>query len=111
MSTEVKSRIRAFDQGEAAEIETAIQRALAEDVGSGDATTNSIVSPEALTEALIKTKQQGVIAGLNVAAAVFQSLDGEIEFDALVEDGSWVESGITAASIRGSARSILTAER
>src|SRR5215204_4199162 len=106
MSTEVKSQqIAVFDQSEAAGIEASIQRALREDVGSGDATTNSIVSPEARLEALIKTKQRGVVAGLNVAAAVFQKLDRDIEFEALVEDGSWVESGITGASINGAARS------
>ena len=94
-----------------AEIESLIRRALAEDVGSGDATTNSIVSEHARLEAFIKAKQHGVVSGLAVAAGVFRTLDENVAFDALVAEGSSVESGTTVATIRGSARSILTAER
>ena len=94
-----------------AEIESLIRRALAEDVGSGDATTNSIVSEDARLEALIKAKQHGVVSGLAVAAAVFRTLDENVTFDAAVAEGSSVESGATVATIHGSARSILTAER
>ncbi|HEU4477769.1 MAG TPA: carboxylating nicotinate-nucleotide diphosphorylase [Pyrinomonadaceae bacterium] len=94
-----------------AEIESLIRRALEEDVGAGDATTNSIVSESARLEALIKAKQHGVVSGLAVAAAVFRTLDENVTFDAAVADGSSVESGTTVATIHGSARSILTAER
>jgi nicotinate-nucleotide pyrophosphorylase (carboxylating) len=52
-----------------------------------------------------------VIAGLNVAAAVFQRLDPDIQFEPLLEEGSWVETGTIVASIDGPARAILTAER
>ena len=112
MAIEVSSqRLGDSEAIEAAEIESAIQRALAEDVGPGDATTDSIVSPEAHLNALIKTKQQGVVAGLQLAAAVFRSLNASIEFQGKVEDGAWVESGLTVATISGPARGILTAER
>src|SRR6185436_1472843 len=112
MSTQAKSQsLACFDPAFAAEIRSSIERALAEDVGPGDATTDSIVAAQARTEALIKTKQEGVVAGLNVAAAVFQTLDQDVEFDAQVAEGSWVEPGINVATMRGSARSILTAER
>jgi nicotinate-nucleotide pyrophosphorylase (carboxylating) len=112
MSTQAKSQsLAGFDPAFAAEIRSSIERALAEDVGPGDATTDSIVAAEARTEALIKTKQEGVVAGLNVAAAVFQTLDQDVEFEAQVAEGSWVAAGTNVATIRGSARSILTAER
>jgi nicotinate-nucleotide pyrophosphorylase (carboxylating) len=112
MSTEVKSQERlAAEPAVSDEIEASIRHALAEDVGSGDATTNSIVSASARIEAFIKAKQHGVIAGLDVAAAVFHALDEEVDFRPEVSDGSSVESGTVVAKIYGSARSILTAER
>ena len=112
MSTEVKSEIkRDFDQALTADIQSLIQRALSEDLGDGDATTNSIVSPDARLEGLIKAKQQGVVAGLKVAAAVFRALDQKIEFQASVQDGTFVDIGVVVAAISGPARSILTAER
>lgn len=112
MSTKVKAETRTeFDSVLAAEIEASIKRALAEDVGPGDATTNSIVSADARTEGLIKAKQQGVVSGLMVAAAVFQTLDPKLEFKASIQEGALVRSGTVVASISGSARSILTGER
>ena len=112
MSTEVKSEIKPdLDQALAADIESSIQRALSEDLGDGDATTNSIVSPDARLEVLIKAKQQGVVAGLKVAAAVFNALDQKIEFQASVQDGTFVDNGVVVAAISGPACSILTAER
>jgi nicotinate-nucleotide pyrophosphorylase (carboxylating) len=112
MSTEVKSETKPdLDQLVAADIESSIQRALTEDLGDGDATTNSIVSPDARLEGLIKAKQPGVVAGLKVAAAVFHALDPNVEFRSSVQEGELVESGVVVASIYGSARSILTAER
>ncbi|HEX4899228.1 MAG TPA: carboxylating nicotinate-nucleotide diphosphorylase [Pyrinomonadaceae bacterium] len=112
MATEVKSEIKPdLDQALTADIESSIQRALSEDLGDGDATTNSIVSPDARLEGLIKAKQQGVVAGLKVAAAVFNALDQKIEFQASVQDGAFVDNGVVVAAISGPARSILTAER
>jgi nicotinate-nucleotide pyrophosphorylase (carboxylating) len=112
MSAEVKLESSAdFYQVLPTEIESLIKRALAEDVGSGDATTNSIVSADARLEALIKAKQHGVLSGLAVAAAVFRALDEDVTFDDTVGEGSSVESGTIVATVQGSARSILTAER
>jgi nicotinate-nucleotide pyrophosphorylase (carboxylating) len=112
MPAEVKSEARPdLDLLGAAAIESSIQRALTEDLGTGDATTNSIVSLDARLEGLIKAKQQGVVAGLEVSAAVFHALDQAVEFRASVQEGALVESGVVVASLYGSARSILTAER
>ena len=93
------------------EILSSVERALAEDIGSGDVTTNSIIAAGATLKAAIISKQEGVVAGLGVARAAFQLFDKQIEFDARLEEGERVESGQLLADVRGSARSILTAER
>lgn len=112
MSAELKESSSAdFNHRWPAAIESLIKRALAEDVGSGDATTNSIVSAGARLEALIRAKQHGVVSGLAVATAVFRALDEDINFEAAVAEGSTVDSGTIVATVHGSARSILTAER
>lgn len=95
----------------APEIVACIRLALQEDVGSGDVTTNSIIEPETTAMCLIVGKQQGVVAGLDVAETVFRTLDGSIEFEPLFAEGATVEPGAFLASIKGSARAILTGER
>lgn len=85
--------------------------ALAEDIGKGDATTDSMV-PEALTAtAVIKSGAACVCAGLPIAEQVFKELDPQCEFETAVEEGSRVEAGTTIARIKGKARAILTGER
>ena len=98
-------------QGLSDEITDCIRRALAEDIGTGDVTTDSIVPANAQVEALIKAKQNGVVAGLDVAAAVFHSLDETVRLSANVSEGSTVESGTVVATISGAARTVLTGER
>jgi hypothetical protein len=67
------------------EIVTCINRALEEDIGDGDATTNSIVSLGATLRGKIVAKQSGVVAGLEIAASVFHQLDKDILFQSLVK--------------------------
>jgi nicotinate-nucleotide pyrophosphorylase (carboxylating) len=62
------------------EILAVIRAALAEDIGSGDATTNSIVPAETGMRGQIIAKQAGVIAGLDVARAVYQAMDAQVDF-------------------------------
>ncbi len=93
------------------EILTSIERALTEDIGTGDATTNSIVPVDATMRGQIIAKQEGVVAGLEVARAVYQILDFNLGFNAQVEDGSRVTKGQVLAFVSGRARSLLTAER
>lgn len=88
-----------------------IRHSLEEDVGAGDVTSNSIIPPEAQITAHIFAKQEGVIAGLQVAGEVFHQLDKEADYQADVEDGARAEKGQTLATVSGRARSILTAER
>jgi nicotinate-nucleotide pyrophosphorylase (carboxylating) len=83
---------------------------LAEDLGSGDTTTDSIVSEEATCTANLLVKERGVVCGLGTAESVFRELDAAIRFESLARDGDYVEPG-PVARIEGSARAILTAER
>jgi nicotinate-nucleotide pyrophosphorylase (carboxylating) len=93
------------------EILECIQRALAEDIGAGDATTDSIVPPEARMRGQIIAKQEGIIAGLEVAGASYLALDPQVTFDPRVEDGARVTRGQVLSLVSGRARSLLTAER
>ncbi|MEO7001572.1 MAG: carboxylating nicotinate-nucleotide diphosphorylase, partial [Ktedonobacterales bacterium] len=87
------------------------QRALAEDVGRGDITTEATVPPGTHATARIIAKQDGVIAGLPMAALVFRQLDPDLRFETVVSDGATVAAGATLVRIAGEARAILTAER
>jgi nicotinate-nucleotide pyrophosphorylase (carboxylating) len=93
------------------EILDIIRRALKEDIGSGDVTSNSIIPADAYMNGEIIAKQNGIVAGLDVARATFEILDSRIQFRAKVSEGSPVETSQTLATIYGPARALLTAER
>lgn len=93
------------------EILKAIRRALSEDIGPGDVTTESIVPSQALMRGQIIAKQDGIVAGLDVAKAVYHTLDLEVLFQPQVEEGARVQRGQALALVSGRARSLLTAER
>ncbi len=88
-----------------------IRHALAEDIGSGDATTDAIVPVDGGTSATIVAKQPGIIAGLDVAQTAFNLLDNKLRFTSLVSEGARVENGAVVAELFGSARTLLTGER
>ena len=88
-----------------------IQRALEEDIGPGDATTNSIVPPEAIMGGHIIAKEDGVVAGLDVAQATFLLLDSRVQFLSLVAEGARVVSRQELAKVSGPARALLSGER
>ncbi len=87
-----------------------IERALAEDVGDGDATTEATVDASARARATITQKAPGVISGLDVAEAVFLRLDPDAVIERLGPEGEWREGG-PVLRVEGSARALLTAER
>ncbi len=93
------------------EILACLKRALEEDIGSGDVTTEAIVPADAILRGQIVAKQAGVIAGLDVAEEVFRLLDGGIEFTAAVAEGSVVQSTTVLANLSGAARALLSGER
>jgi nicotinate-nucleotide pyrophosphorylase (carboxylating) len=92
-------------------IDELIDRALAEDVGDGDATTEATVAAGARARATIRQKAPGVISGLDVAEGVFRRLDPDAVIERLGPEGEWREAGALVLRVEGSARALLTAER
>ncbi len=88
-----------------------IETALKEDIGPGDITTDNLVAPDAGGKGMIRAKEPLVIAGLDVAKQVFETLDCEIIFKPGYKDGDTVENGETVAEIEGRLRSLLIGER
>lgn len=93
------------------QIEKLIEMALAEDIGSGDLTSQAIIDKDQKIKAEIIVKENGIIAGLPLAEIVFHVLDKSIKFKSLVKDGQNVKKGTKVADIYGNARNILAGER
>lgn len=88
-----------------------VRRALAEDLGWGDVTTEATVDASLRARGIILAKCHCVIAGLDVAAEAFRQLDPGATFRALRHDGDVCEPGTVVADVRGAAAAMLTAER
>lgn len=93
------------------ELDELIVRALAEDLGSGDVTTQSLVPANLSAEARVVCLEDGVLAGAKVAAAVFRHLDPNITIKITCTDGQPIKAGAALLDIKGAARSILSGER
>lgn len=94
------------------EIEKIITDALAEDLGrTGDITTNAIVPSGKKAKAFLLAKDDGVIAGLEVAKAVFKKLDSKIKWKSLVAEGAKVKKGKRIVELQGNYAALLTGER
>src|ERR1041384_5534335 len=85
--------------------------ALREDVGSGDITSRSTIPAAERGHARIAAKQHLTVAGISVAAEIIRLVDPHLEFSPVANDGAAVNSGVIMAEAKGSARSLLTAER
>lgn len=88
-----------------------VELALMEDVGMGDVTSDAIIPEDALGEAELLCKEDGVIAGLELAALVFQYCDHGITLTPAVHDGDRAARGATIAAVNGPAKGILKGER
>ena len=88
-----------------------VRRALAEDLGWGDVTTEGTVRPEQRARGAILAKSSCVIAGLDIAAETFRQLDPAVAFTVHTGDGCRCEPGVLVAEVRGAAAPMLTAER
>ncbi|RAK02223.1 nicotinate-nucleotide pyrophosphorylase [carboxylating] [Larkinella arboricola] len=88
-----------------------IQTALAEDVGDGDHTSLSTIPADAKRRARLLVKQDGILAGVEVAQAIFQEVDPELEVHVNIQDGSAIHYGDIVLTVNGRAQSILKAER
>ena len=93
------------------EIERAVQAALAEDVGAGDATTLATVPASAQARAAMVAREPIVVAGLDFAEAAFRQLSPELRCDRRASDGQRLGEGAVLLHVEGPARAILTAER
>lgn len=88
-----------------------VERALREDIGSGDVTTEAICGPDQMGQAVIRTKEPCVVAGLPIAQAIFAALDAQIQFMPRVREGDRLSAGQALAELNGHLRAILTGER
>lgn len=92
-------------------LEVFIDRALEEDSVGADVTTNALIPQHLDARAFLVPKEPGILAGLEVAAAVFRRVDPTVVFTQKLLDGDRVEGGEIVATVSGSMASILTAER
>jgi len=89
-----------------------VERALGEDLSdAGDITTQAVIPEGTMARGELVTRRPGIVAGLDMAALVFELIDPGIVFEAAFSDGDRVDAGATLATVKGRARSILTAER
>ncbi len=93
------------------QIKEVIDRALAEDLGWGDVTTEALMSSDQQGIASIVAKEHGILAGIDVVKAVFRRVDLGLNIVVLLEDGAKVDSGSIITKVEGRVSSILKAER
>lgn len=93
------------------EITNLIQSALLEDIRGGDVTTESLIGRESKARAVWIAKQDGVVAGLEIAKKVFCQLDNNLDWNTIFKDGDWVKKGNVLAEMSGLCRAILMGER
>lgn len=92
-------------------LEAFIQSAFKEDVGEGDHSTLAAIPKDQIGRAKLIIKENGIIAGLNLAKMIFHSYDADLEVELLMEDGQKAEKGDVGLTVAGKAASILTTER
>lgn len=88
-----------------------INHALSEDIGQADHSTRSTIASDALGTAQLIMKQEGVLAGLELAQMIFTTLDKKLLLESNLTDGDWVKAGTTACTVSGSVHTLLAAER
>jgi nicotinate-nucleotide pyrophosphorylase (carboxylating) len=92
-------------------IEEIIRKALGEDLGNGDHTSLATIPANAAGKSKLLIKEDGIVAGVEIAKEVYHQLDPSLVFEPLIPDGSPVKPGDIAFIISGSSRSILSGER
>ncbi len=88
-----------------------IEKALAEDIGTGDVTSEATIRKEARSVAVLLAKQDLILAGLEAARAVFRRLDADIQFMTSARDGDRINAGTEFARLIGNTRALLAGER
>jgi len=100
-----------FSIKENIQIDKIVEQSLLEDIGTGDITTNFIIPSNLKAKGIIKTSEEGVVAGLDIVCLVFKKLDSEICFQSKIKDGKKILAEEVLAEITGSAQTILKGER
>src|ERR1700761_787921 len=94
-----------------AQIKILIESALKEDIGNGDHSTLASISPDARGKAVLKIKQDGILAGVDVAEKIFRYKESNISFTAYKKDGDQMQVGEKAFEVEASVYTILQCER
>ncbi|MBQ8364512.1 MAG: carboxylating nicotinate-nucleotide diphosphorylase [Bacteroidaceae bacterium] len=92
-------------------IDKLIDLAFAEDIGDGDHTTLSSIPADAMGKNMLLIKEDGVLAGVEMAKRIFARFDDTLQVEVLIEDGAEVKKGDIAMYVTGSVRSLLQTER
>jgi len=92
-------------------IDLFIKNAIAEDLGDGDHTSRSTIPADAQGRAQLIIKEDGVMAGVELALAIFEAVDGSLVTEVLLKDGAPVKYGDIALTVSGKTQSILLTER
>lgn len=105
------SNIKTMDNSILQQIDSIIEAGLKEDINTGDITSNLLIPAESKCTAYMVAKADGIIAGLQVAEAVFKKLDPKMSFKYEVNDGQKIKNGDLICTFTGTYRAILTGER
>ncbi len=92
-------------------IEELIQKALEEDLGTGDHTSKAVVPRGAVGNAVMVAKESGIVAGAGIAKIVFENIDSDLKITIFKKDGDEVKPGENIMQIQGNSLSVLSAER
>lgn len=92
-------------------IDDLLTLAFAEDVGDGDATTLSTIPADAMGRQHLLVKEEGILAGVDIARRVFEKFDPSLKMTVMIGDGAHVRSGDIAFVVEGPVRSLLQTER
>ncbi len=92
-------------------IDQLIDLAFAEDIGDGDHTTLSTIPASEYGASQLIVKEEGILAGVEIARRVFEKFDPDLEMEVYIEDGAHVKPGDIAFKVTGSVRSLLQTER
>jgi nicotinate-nucleotide pyrophosphorylase (carboxylating) len=92
-------------------IKELITLAIKEDIGEGDHTSLACIPPDKKGEAILLVKDNGILAGVEIAEYIFKEFDSSIEFKKILDDGAEIKHGDIAFNVKGSSQSLLTIER
>jgi nicotinate-nucleotide pyrophosphorylase (carboxylating) len=93
------------------EIDSIIEASLKEDIPDGDITSESIIPADSVSQAVFLAKEEGVLAGIDIACRVFKKIDPKIRCEKRIEDGSRIRPGDRLADLSGNSIALLKGER